>query len=57
MRKKRHKDSIAEAYTMNESLIFCSLYIIGMETMFNRDEINDDRLPENEICSEFLMFR
>ena len=34
--------SIAEAYTVNEALTFCSMYLTGIETRFNRDE-NEDR--------------
>ncbi|XP_038972903.1 uncharacterized protein LOC120104966 [Phoenix dactylifera] len=34
--------SIAEAYISKESTIFCSMYLDGIETVFNREERNDD---------------
>ena len=36
--------SIAEAYVVNEALTFCSMYLRGVETRFNRLERNDDRI-------------
>ena len=41
--KARPEGSIAEVYTVNEALTFCSMYLIGIETRFNRDERNEDR--------------
>ncbi|XP_059650232.1 uncharacterized protein LOC132295992 [Cornus florida] len=38
----RPEGSIAEAYIDKECLIFCSMYLEGIETRFNRDERNDD---------------
>ncbi|XP_052294335.1 uncharacterized protein LOC107178912 isoform X1 [Citrus sinensis] len=40
--KARPEGSIAEAYIINESLSFCSLYLDSIETKFNRVERNDD---------------
>ncbi|XXG72632.1 hypothetical protein AAC387_Pa07g1687 [Persea americana] len=34
--------SIVEAYIVKECLTFCSMYLQGVETVFNRDERNDD---------------
>ena len=38
----RPKGSIAEAYTVNEALTICSMYLRGIETRFSRVERNDD---------------
>ena len=44
VRNKAHpKGSIAEGYVADECLTFCSRYLIGIETIFNRPERNDDR--------------
>ncbi|KAH7576566.1 hypothetical protein JRO89_XS01G0110900 [Xanthoceras sorbifolium] len=40
--KARSKGSIAEAYIVNESLTFCSMYLHSIETQFNRIHRNDD---------------
>ena len=40
--KARPEGSIAEAYTVNEALTFCSMYLRGIETRFSRVERNDD---------------
>ena len=40
--KARPEGSIAEAYTVNEALTFCSIYLRGIETRFSRVERNDD---------------
>ena len=34
--KARPEGSIAEAFIANKSLIFCSMYLHGIETKFNR---------------------
>ena len=34
--------SIAEAYIVKECLTFCSMYLGGIETVFNREERNED---------------
>ena len=41
--KARPECSIAEACIVEEALIFCSMYISGIETRFNQCEQNDDR--------------
>ena len=40
--KARPEGSIAEAYTVNEVLSFCSMYLSGIETRFNRGEKNEN---------------
>ena len=40
--KARPEGSIAEAYTVNETLMFCSMYLTRIETCFNRSEMNED---------------
>ena len=45
--KARHEGSIAKGFIMNESLTFCSMYLCGMETRFNRDVRNNDSIPES----------
>lgn len=43
MSNKSHPEgSIAEAYIVNESLSFCSMYFTGVETKFNRTSRNYD---------------
>ena len=44
--KARPEGSIAEAYTINEALTFCSMYLCGIETRFSRVERNDDNQEE-----------
>ena len=41
--KARPEGSIAEAYTVNEALTFCSMYLTGIEIRFNQDKRNEDR--------------
>ena len=38
--RARPKDSIAERCVVNEALTFCSKYLKGVETKFNRPERN-----------------
>ncbi|XP_062076859.1 uncharacterized protein LOC133781794 [Humulus lupulus] len=40
--KARPEGSIAEGYVANEALTFCSMYLHGIETRFNRPERNWD---------------
>ncbi|KAL6582793.1 hypothetical protein OROMI_004871 [Orobanche minor] len=43
VRNKAHPEgSVAEAYIARECLTFCSMYLQGIETRFNRDERNSD---------------
>ena len=43
VRNKAYSEgSIAEVYVVNECLTFCSLYLGRIETIFNREERNDD---------------
>ena len=41
--KARLEGLIGEAYTVNEALMFCSMYLSGIETRFNRGERNEDQ--------------
>ena len=41
--KARPEGSIAEAYLTDECITFCSRYLHGVETIFNRPERNEDR--------------
>lgn len=40
--KARPEGSIAEGYTINEALTYCSMYLRDIETHFNRPERNPD---------------
>ncbi|KAI3864756.1 hypothetical protein MKW92_041207, partial [Papaver armeniacum] len=40
--KARPEGSIAEGYIVKESLTYCSMYLRGIETKFNREERNND---------------
>ena len=44
--KARLEGSIAKAYTVNEALTFCSMYLRGIETRCSRVERNDDNQEE-----------
>ncbi|KAL0534376.1 hypothetical protein IC582_028666 [Cucumis melo] len=48
-KKARPEGSIAEAYVINESLNFCSMYLRGIETRFNRGDRNNDDIDDEEI--------
>ncbi|XP_022154246.1 uncharacterized protein LOC111021544 [Momordica charantia] len=54
--KARPKGSIAEAYIINESLTFCSMYLHGIETRFNRIERNYDNVEDVENNNELSVF-
>ena len=47
--KARPEGSIAEAYVINESLNFCSMYLRGIATRFNRGDRNNDDINDEEI--------
>ena len=55
--KARPEGSIAEAFIMNECLTFCSMYLTGIETRFNRDPRNDDPRNDQFVCGDFDVFR
>ncbi|KAL3633647.1 hypothetical protein CASFOL_022409 [Castilleja foliolosa] len=40
--KARSEGSVAEAYIAKECLTFCSMYLKGIETRFNREDRNND---------------
>ncbi|KAL6536147.1 hypothetical protein OROHE_012991 [Orobanche hederae] len=40
--KAHPEGSVAEAYIARDCLMFCSMYLQGIETRFNRDERNND---------------
>lgn len=46
--KARPEGSIAEAYIDNECMTFCSMYLQGIETRFNREERNFDGGQEKQ---------
>ncbi|XP_060671815.1 uncharacterized protein LOC132803254 [Ziziphus jujuba] len=46
--------SIAEGYVVNEALTYCSMYLHGIETRFNRPERNKD--GENQIALTLAVF-
>ena len=46
--KAQPKGSITEAYSVNEALTFCSMYLSGIEIRFNRGERNEDRFENQE---------
>ncbi|KAG9457976.1 hypothetical protein H6P81_002484 [Aristolochia fimbriata] len=48
--KARPEGSIAEAYIDNETLTYCSMYIDGVETKFNRADRNYDGDPDEHEC-------
>ena len=50
--KARPEGSITEAYTVNEALTFCSMYLRGIETRFSRVERNDDARGHLPIFSQ-----
>lgn len=41
--RARPEGSIAEAYVVKECLAFCSMYLNETETVYNREERNNDR--------------
>jgi len=45
--KARPEGSIAEGYIIDECLTFCSMYLIDIETRFNREDQNDDGFNNN----------
>ncbi|KAK3206791.1 hypothetical protein Dsin_020837 [Dipteronia sinensis] len=52
--KARPEGSIAEAYIVNESLTFCSIYLDSIETKFNRIQRNDDGGPRTDEATDEL---
>lgn len=40
--RARPEGSIAESYIVKECLTFCSMYLSNIETVFNREERNND---------------
>lgn len=45
--KARPEGSIAEAFIANEALTFCSMYLHGIETKFNRTVRNNDDILDS----------
>ena len=54
--RARPEGSIAEGYMVNETLNFCSKYLKGVETRFNRPERNLD-LNEDSERINLLVFK
>ncbi|XP_048317949.1 uncharacterized protein LOC107425359 [Ziziphus jujuba] len=52
--KAHPEGSIVEGYVVNEALTYCSMYLHGIETRFNRPERNKD--GENQIASTLSVF-
>ena len=52
--KARPEGSIVEAYIVNESLTFCSMYLRDIETKFNRPERNFD---DNDKVGDASIFK
>ena len=44
----RPKGSIAESYVVDEALTFCSIYLEGIETKFNRPDRNSDNTTSTQ---------
>ena len=42
---------------MNECLTFCSMYLTGIETRFNRNPWNDDSMNRQQGCGDFDVFK
>ncbi|TYJ99687.1 hypothetical protein E5676_scaffold562G00810 [Cucumis melo var. makuwa] len=55
--KARPEGSIAEAFIMNECLTFCSMYLTGIETRFNKNPQNDDSMNRQLVCGDFEVFK
>ena len=53
--KARPEGSIAEGYVINEALTYCSMYLHGIETRFNRGDRNCDH-NETSTDSHFSVF-
>lgn len=43
--KAQPEGSIAEGFMLEETITFCSRYLDGVETIFNRSKRNDDGIP------------
>ena len=46
--RARPEGSIAEGYVVDEALTFCSMYLKGVETRFNRPERNQDGIVSGD---------
>ncbi|XP_052171551.1 uncharacterized protein LOC127787533 [Diospyros lotus] len=58
VRNRAHPEgSIAKAYISTECLTFCSMYLAGIETRFNREEMNDDKGKEDDIDGMLVFSR
>lgn len=58
VRNRAHPEgSIAEAYVVNECLTFCSFYLHGIETHFNREERNCDIVEDGGLSVFSYRFR
>ncbi|KAK2633810.1 hypothetical protein Ddye_028602 [Dipteronia dyeriana] len=57
VKNKAHPEgSIAEGYIVNDLLTFCSMYLRGIETKFNRDERNDDGSRSSQNAERMSIF-
>ena len=55
--KARPEGCIAERYIDKECLTFCSMYLCDVDTIFNRDERNNDRPKPTGQLSVFFGIR
>ena len=55
--RARPEGSIAEGYIAKECLTFCSMYLRGIETQFNREERNFDVSKEGGLMVFSQKFR
>lgn len=55
--RARPEGSIAEAYVVSECLTFCSFYLHGIETHFNREERNCDIVEDGGLSIFSHRFR
>ena len=54
--KARPEGSIAEAYIVNKSMTFCSMYLRNIETKFNRDRHFEVEFEDEKNVDKLLFF-
>ena len=54
--KARPEGSIAEAYIVNESMTFCSMYLRNIETKFNRDRHFEVEFEDEQNVDKLSIF-
>ena len=53
--RAKPKGSIVKSYVVDETLTFCSMYLAGVETKFNRPDRNSDNNTSTQ--PQFLIFQ